>query len=46
MDNMGGEALAQVDQRSGRSPVPGSIQDRAGQGFEQPSLVEGVPGTV
>jgi len=39
----GGEALAQVAQRSCGCPLPGSVQGQAGQGFEQPGLVEGVP---
>jgi len=39
----GGEALAQVAQRSCGCPLPGSVQGQAGWGFEQPGLVEGVP---
>jgi len=39
----GGKALAQVAQRSCSCPLPGSVQDQAGQGFEQPDVVEGVP---
>jgi len=39
----GGEALAQVAQRSCGCPLPGSVQGQLGQGFEQPGLVEGVP---
>ena len=37
------EALAQVAQRSCGCPLPGSVHDQAGWGFEQPGLVEGVP---
>ena len=29
-------------QRSCGCPLPGSVQGQAGQGFEQPGLVEGV----
>jgi len=36
----GGEALAQS---SCGCPLPGSVQGQAGQGSEQPGLVEGVP---
>jgi len=39
----GGEALARVAHRSCGCPLPGSVQDQAGWGFEQPGLVEGVP---
>ena len=39
----GGEALAQVAQRSCGCPLPGSVQGQLGWGFEQPGLVEGVP---
>jgi len=39
----GGEALAQVVQRSCGCPLPGSVQGQVGWGFEQPGLVEGVP---
>ena len=39
----GGEALAQVAQRSCGCPLPGSVQGQVGRGFEQPGLVEGVP---
>jgi len=39
----GGEALAQVAQRSCGCPLPGSVQGQAGRGFEHPGLVEGVP---
>ena len=39
----GGEALAQVAQRSCGCPLPGSVQGQVGGGFEQPGLVEGVP---
>ena len=41
--NESGETLEQVAQRGGRCPIPGNIQDQAGQGFEQPDLVEDVP---
>ena len=36
----GGEALAQVAQRSCGCPLPGRVQGQAGQGFGQPGLVE------
>ena len=39
---MGGEALAQVAQRSCGCPLPGSVQGRVGWSSEQPGLVEGV----
>ena len=39
----GGEALAQVAQRSCGFLLPGSVQGQVGRGFEQPGLVEGVP---
>jgi len=39
----GGEALAQVAQRSCRCPMPGTIPSQVGQGSEQPGLVKGVP---
>jgi len=39
----GGEALAQVAQRSCGCPLPGSVQGQAGWGCEHPGLVEGVP---
>jgi len=39
----GGEALAQVAQRSCGCPLPGSAQGQAGRGFEHPGLVEDVP---
>ena len=39
----GGEALAQVAQRSCGCPIPGSVQGQVGRGLEQPGLVEGVP---
>ena len=39
----GGEALAQVAQRSCGCPLPGSVQGQVGWGSEQPGLVEGVP---
>ena len=38
-----GEAQEQVAQRGGGCSLPGSIQGRAGWGFEQPGLVGGVP---
>ncbi|KAK4818261.1 hypothetical protein QYF61_009966 [Mycteria americana] len=41
--NEGGETLQQVAQRGGRCPIPGNIQGQAGQGSEQPDLVEDVP---
>jgi len=40
----GGEALAQVAQRCCGCPLLGSVQGQVGWGFEQPGLVEGVPG--
>ena len=36
----GGEALAQVAQRSCVCPLPGSVQGQVGLGLEQPGLVE------
>jgi len=39
----GGEALAQVAQRSCGCPLPGSVQSHTGWGFEQPGLVDRVP---
>jgi len=39
----GGEALAQVAQRSCGCPLPGSIQGQAGWSCEHPGLVEDVP---
>jgi len=39
----GGEALAQVAQRSCGCPLHGSVQGQAGWSSEQPGLVEGVP---
>jgi len=39
----GGEALAQVAQRSCGCPLPGRVQGQAGWSSEQPGLVEGVP---
>jgi len=39
----GGEALAQVAQRSCGCPLPGSVQGQVGWSFEHPGLVEGVP---
>ena len=38
-----GEALAQVAQRGGRCPIPGTTPDQAGQGSEHPDLVEDIP---
>jgi len=35
--------LEQVAERSCGCPLPGSVQVQAGQGSEQPGLVEGVP---
>ena len=35
--------LAQVAQRGGRCPIPGTIQGQVGRGSEQPDLVEDVP---
>jgi len=40
----GGEALAQVAQRSCGCLLAGSVQGQAGWGFEQPGLVDGVHG--
>jgi len=42
----GGEALAQVSQRSCGCSLPGSVQGKAGQGFEQPGVVEDVAAHV
>ena len=39
----GGEALEQVAQRSCGHPLPGSVQDQVGWGFQQPTLVKDVP---
>lgn len=39
----GGEALAQVAQRCCGCPTPGSVQGRAGWGFEQPGQVKDGP---
>ena len=39
----GGEALAQVAQRSCGCPLRGSVQGQVGRGFEHPALVGGVP---
>jgi len=39
----GGEALAQVAQRSCGCSLPGSVQGQAGWSSEHPGLVEGVP---
>ena len=41
--NEGGEALAQVAQRDGGSPVLRDTQDQAARGSEQPNLAVGVP---
>jgi len=35
--------VEQVAQRNCGCPIPGSVQDQVGWGFEQPGLVEGVP---
>ena len=42
----GGEALAQVAQRSCGRPLPGSVQGQDGRGFEQAGLLEGVPAMI
>ena len=39
----GGETLAQVAQRGGRCPIPGSIPGQVGRGSEQPDVGEDVP---
>ena len=39
----GGEALAQVAQRSCGCPLPGSVQGQVGRGIEQPGLEKEVP---
>jgi len=39
----GGEALAQVTQRSCGCPLPGRVQGQVGRGSAHPGLVEGVP---
>ena len=39
----GGEALAQVAQRSCGCPLPGSVQGQSGWSSEQPGLVGDVP---
>jgi len=39
----GGEALAQVAQRSCGCPLLGSVQGQVGWGFGHPGPVEGVP---
>ena len=39
----GGEAVEQVAQRSGGSPILGDNQGHAGWGSQQPDLVVGVP---
>ena len=39
----GGEALAQVAQRSCGCPLPGSVPGQAGWSSEHPGLVEAVP---
>ena len=38
-----GEALEQVAQRSCGCPIPGSVQEQVGWGFEQPGLLGDVP---
>ena len=43
MNKKGGEALEQVAQRGGRSPIPGVSQDWAGQDCKHPVLAVGVP---
>ncbi|KAJ7399329.1 Syntaxin-1A [Pitangus sulphuratus] len=43
LDQEGGEALAQVAQRSCGCRIPGSVQGHIGWGLEQLGLVEGVP---
>jgi len=35
--------VERVAQRGSGGPMPGNIQDQAGQGSEQPDLVSGVP---
>lgn len=39
----GGEAQAQVDQRSSRCPIPRHVQGQVVWGSGKPGLVEGVP---
>ena len=39
----GGETLAQVAQRGGRCPIPGTIPGQVGRGSEHPDLVGDVP---
>jgi len=39
----GGETLAQVAQRGGRCPIPGTIPGQVGWGSEHPDLVGDVP---
>jgi len=39
----GGETLAQIAQRGGKSPMPGNIQGQVERGSEQPDLTEEVP---
>jgi len=41
--NEGGETLEQIAQRGSGGPIPGNVQGQAGQGSEQPGLVEDVP---
>ena len=41
--NKGGEALEQVAQRGGGSPILGDSQGQAGWGFEYPDLAVAVP---
>jgi len=43
LHNEGGDALAQVGQRSCGCALPGSVQGQVGWGFEKPHLVEGFP---
>ena len=39
----GGGTLEQIAQRVSEGPIPGNIQSQAGQGSEQPGLVEDIP---
>jgi len=43
MNTEGGEALAQVAQRSCGCPLPGSVQGQVGWSSERPGLVEDGP---
>lgn len=43
LDYKSGQALSQVAQRSRGCPIPGSVEDQTGWGFEIPGLVEGIP---